>query len=228
MRGMRKVLFTFVAAATLFAGGAELHADPCLVVYSSGPCTYHYDPAEYYTVGPGEPFYDPLFDRGGRVLLLAGSNSIDMSVYQAPNLTGFVPTYGGDEGFFIDGTDFTLVIDGFSSAPTTYPNVLVKFDQFNPSMCTPQIWANGMPVTGWTYPAGGLVVSTPTPYGNNYSDTRTIHIEWRGCIGLRIWAFADADHDGKRDGGECFTAFSHDLVVPVQETTWGAIKELFR
>jgi len=29
--------------------------------------------------------------------------------------------------------------------------------------------------------------------------------------------------------GECFTAFTHDLTaVPVEETTWGSIKELFK
>jgi hypothetical protein len=221
-------LVLVATGALLLGWGAVVHADPCLVVYSSGPCTYHYDPAEYCTVGPGDPHYNPLYDRGGKVLLLVGSNDIDRSIYQPPNLTGFVATYDGNEGYFIDGTDFTLVIDGFSNSPTTYPNILVKFDQFNPSGCTPQIWANGSPVSGATYSAGNLAVSTPTGYGNNYSDTKTVHISWRGCKGLRIWAFADADYDGKRDGGECFTAFSHDLTVPVQEKTWGAIKEIFR
>jgi hypothetical protein len=228
MKLLRMCLLIVAASGFVVAASGSLLADPCLVVYSSGPCTYHYDPAEYYTVGPGDPLYDPLYARGGLVLLEVGSNEIDLSIYQAPNLTGFIAEYDGNEGYFIDGTEFTLVIDGFSNSPTTYPNILVEFDQFKPSGCTPQIWADGEPVSGGTYAAGDLVVSTPTEYGHNYSDTKEIHITWRGCIGLRIWAFADTDYDGKRDGGECFTAFSHDLTIPVQGKTWGAIKEIFK
>jgi len=230
MKVMRLAAVAIVASAFLLLAGGALKAnpDPCLVVYSSGPCTYHYDPVEYYTVAPGDPLYDPLYDRGGKVLLEVGSHQIDPSIYQAPQLTGFVATYDGNDGYFIDGTDFTLIIDGFSNVPTTYTNILVVFDQFKPTGCTPQIYADGTLVTGGTYGAGDLVVSTPTPYGNNYSDTKTVHISWRGCMGLRIWAFADADYDGKRDGGECFTAFSHDLTIPVQDRTWGAIKQLYR
>jgi hypothetical protein len=102
----------------------------------------------------------------------------------------------------------------------------VIFDKAVPSGCVPTVTVNGMPVTGGAYHLGDLVVSTPS--GSHYSDTRTIFIDWRGCYGTRIWAFADADNDGKRDGGECFTAFSHDITIPVHETTWGSIKELFK
>jgi len=217
-------------AALLITVGGTLMAspDPCLVVYSDGPCTYHYDPAEYYTVGPGDPLYDPLYDRGGKVLLTIGTNDIDMSIYQAPGLTGFIPAYDGDDGYWIDGTDFNLIIDGFSNEPTTYPNILVMFDRFTPSGCVPTIYADGTLVTGFVYGVGDLVVSTPTPDGNNYSDTKTVAISWRGCNGLRIWAFADEDYDGVMDGGECFTAYSHDLTIPVQDKTWSTIKALYR
>jgi len=228
MKLMRLAAFAVVVSALLLLTGGALKADPCLVVYSDGPCTYHYDPALYYTVGPGDSLYDPLYDRGGKVLLMIGSNYLDLSIYQPPQLTGFVATYDANVGYFIDDTDFTLVIDGFSHTPTTYPNILVIFDKFEPTGCPPEIYIDGTLVTGAMYNAGDLVVSTPTPYGGNYSDTKTFDISWRGCMGLRIWAFADADHDGKRDGGECFTAFSHDLTIPVQDRTWGSIKELFR
>jgi hypothetical protein len=151
-----------------------------------------------------------------------------MSIYQAPHLTGFVATYDGNEGYFFGGTTFTLIIDGFSGQPTTYPDILVMFDRVVPTGCVPQLTVDGMPVTGDIYHAGDLVVSTPTLNGNSYSDTKTVLIDWRGCYGVRLWAFADEDHDHKRDGGECFTAFSHDLTIPVRETTWGAIKDLYR
>jgi hypothetical protein len=31
----------------------------------------------------------------------------------------------------------------------------------------------------------------------------------------------------RRDGGECFTAFSHDVTVPVESATWGRIRSMF-
>jgi hypothetical protein len=86
----------------------------------------------------------------------------------------------------------------------------------------------GSPVVGNRIAIGDLVVSTPTPAGGNYSDTITKFVEWGGCYGVRIWAFADENHNGMRDGGECFTAFSHDSTVPAQKASWGAVKGLYR
>ncbi|MFA4947400.1 MAG: hypothetical protein WC674_02690 [Candidatus Krumholzibacteriia bacterium] len=228
MRALRIGILAGLVVLLASSSGLLANPDPCLVVYPDAPCTYHYDPAEYYTVGPGDPLYDPLYDRGGWVLLETATNKVDLSIYQAPHITGFVATYNGDEGYFFGGTTFSLIIDGFSNQPTTYSDVLVIFDGVVPTGCVPSLSVDGMPVTGDMYHAGDLVVSTPTPDGNNYSDTKTVLIDWRGCYGVRIWAFADADHDHERDGGECFTAFSHDLTIPVRETTWGAIKDLYR
>jgi hypothetical protein len=227
MKLVRMLALIAVLGVSLLAVGVAVQADPCLAVYSQGPCVYHYDPAEYYTVGPGDPLYNPLYDRGGKVLLLTSNNSIDLSIYQPPNLTGFVADLS-DEGYYFAGTDFTLILDGFSNHPTTYVNILVKFDNVVPSGCVPQIWINGVKLVGMTFNAGDLVVSTPTPYGNNYSDVKTFDISWSGCYGVHVWAFADADYDGKKDGGECFTAFSHDLMIPVQSSSWGAIKALYQ
>ncbi len=199
-------------------------ADPCLVVYPDVPCVYHYDVAEYYTVGPGHPLYDPVYDRGGEVLLEIDTDEIDGSIYQASCLTGFEPSVGGNDGYIFTATEFALIVDGFSKEPTTYENILVVFDQFVPSSCEPVITVNGEPLEGYVYEAGDLEVSTPTPEGNNYSDTITLGIDWRGCYGIHIWAFADENHNGIRDGGECFTAYSHDAMVPIDEETWGRIK----
>ncbi len=225
---MKALRICILAGLVLLASSSGLLADPCLVVYPDAPCTYHYSPSEYYTVGPGHPLYDAQYDRGGEVMLEVGTNEVDMSIYQAPHLTGFVATYDGNEGYFFGGTTFTLIIDGFSGQPTTYPDILVMFDRVVPTGCVPQLTVDGMPVTEGIYHAGDLVISTPTSNGNSYSDTKTVLIDWRGCYGVRLWAFADEDHDHKRDGGECFTAFSHDLTIPVRETTWGAIKDLYR
>ncbi len=227
-RLQRCFLVLMAVSLPLLAASGTLMADPCLVVYPDASCVYHYDPAEYYTVGPGDPFYDPMFDRGGLVLLELESNEIDYSIYQAPGLTGFEMSTDGNDGYFFIGTDFTLILDGFSNAPVTYVNIILMFDRTVPEGCEPQIKINGIPITGNSYNAGDLVVSTPTPYGNNYSDTKTFQIDWRGCYGVHIWAFSDANYNGMMDGGECFTAYSHDLTVPVEDATWGAIKDLYR
>lgn len=201
--------------------------DPCLVAYPGGPCVYYYDPAIYYTAGPGDSLYDPVYDRGGMVLLRIGTNDVDLSIYQAPGLAGFVAS-PADQGFYFEGTSFQLILDGFSHVPTTYTNVLVVFDRTMPTGCSPVIHANGSLLNGTVYPAGDLVVQTPTPEGNNYSDVITLAVSAVGCYGVHVWAFSDENYSGAKEDGECFTAFSHDVCIPVREATWGKVKSLYR
>ena len=214
-----------LVAIALFA--VPVLADPCLEVYPTAPCIYHYDINEYYTVGPGDPLYDPMYDRGGEVLIDLLTMEIAYDVYQAPGLAGFAPSTGGNEGYFFTGHDFDLVIDGFNNAPITYVNILIVFEP-DPESCMSFTTVDGNPVMydaglGWYYPVGDLVVSTPTTEGNNYSDTMTLSIH-QECIGMTMWAFADEDFDLMWTDSECFSAFSHDATVPVNETTWGGIK----
>ena len=218
------VLSVVVSGWLVFAAVAS--AEPCLMVYPSGPAEYHYDSNEYYTVSFGHPLYNPIFDRGGKVLLETGSNEVPLDIYQVPNLVGFLESTNGQEGYFFDGSNLNLIVDGWNNRPTTYTNILLVFVP-DPSTCHPTIIVNGTPVTGKTYPLGNLLVHTPTLYGHNYSDTITVPVTWAGCYGVRIWAFADENYNGVKDGGECFTAFSHDLTVPVREETWGSIKSLY-
>jgi hypothetical protein len=220
---------TFVLAAILFfvlLVPVVALADPCLVVYPNTPTVYYYDTSEYYTVTSGHPLYDPLYDRGGEVLLDINDNSIDFSIYQAPNLIGFQASTDGQDGYFISDLDFDLIVDGFSNSPTTFVDIILVFE-WMPDTCTPTITVDGNLVSGGTYGIGDLVVATPTADGNNYSDTTTHHIMWFGCPTLRVYAFSDENGNGVRDGGECFTAFSHDLTVPTQESTWGQVKALY-
>ncbi len=219
--------FFTITAVALFMLPALVTAEPCLVVYPTSPAVYHYDVNEYYTVSYGHPLYDPMYDRGGEVLIDINNDEIPLEIYQIPLLIGFEESSGGEEGYFFIGSNFDFIIDGWNNQPTTYENILLVFEP-EPGWCEPQITVDGNLVTGDTYPIGDLVVSTPTPNGNNYSDTITKHITWTGCYGIRIWAFSDSDYNGERDGGECFTAFSHDSSVPVEEATWGAVKSLYQ
>jgi hypothetical protein len=226
------VFFVFLTAIVLVGVASPLLADPCLVVYQNGVVEYHYDPNEYYTVSSGHPLFDPAYDRGGEVLIEWVTNDIDHTIYQAPGLSGFKISTDGKEGYFSVGTDFELVVDGWNNTPTYYTNILVVFDP-EPDHCTPLITIDGNPAMfdpqlGWYYPIGDLEAMTPTPDGNNYSDTLEFTIHFELCSGMRVWAFADEDFNMMNDGGECFTAFSHDLTVPVEETSWGGIKSLYQ
>ncbi len=206
-------------------------ADPCLIVYPDAPTVYHYDINEYYTVGPGHPLYDPLYDRGGEVLIEIGGDEIALNIYQAPQLEGFQPSTEGNEGYFIDDGVFDLIVDGFHNSPITFVNVLLVFNPV-PAACPLLVLIDGVPTTyepglGYYAPIGDLVVSTPTAHGNNYSDTITVEVAWGGCTGFKGWAFSDENYNLHRDGGECKTAFSHDIHVPVEPTTWGAIRSIY-
>lgn len=221
--------------AVLLIPGVVL-ADVCLMAYPTGPCSYHYSALDKYTVGFGHPLYDPLYDLGGEVLIKidpVDGDGIALDVYQAPGLTGFVLDEV-DQGYFAIGTSYDLVVDGYYREPTTYTNILLVFDGIEPDGCTPVITVDGSPILwdaglGYYYSIGDLVVSTPTPDGNAYSDTITLSIVLEACTGVRIWGFADENYNLMHDlPGECFTAFSHDVTIPVQESTWGSVKSLYK
>ena len=217
-----------IVVEIIFATFSTVMADPCLVVYPGNDCIYMYGTSEYYTVDPEHPLYDPLYERGGEVLLETGSNEIDHSIYQAPNLIGFLPSYDGMEGYLFSGTHFTLILDGFSNNQTIYENIKLVFGFVEKKgSCVPTVIVDGAHLGGdLIYPVGDMVVSTPTERGNNYSDTMSFNITWYGCYGLHVWAYADENYNGRKDGGECFTAFSHDITIDTENTSWGAIKTL--
>jgi hypothetical protein len=211
-------------------------ADVCLMAYPTSPCEYHYSSLTKYTVGIGHPLYDPAYDLGGEVLVKIDpidGDGIALDVYQAPGLTGFVLDDAPDaQGYFAVGTSYDLVIDGYNKTPTTFVNILLVFDTFEPGGCVPSITVDGQPALfdaglGYYFPIGDLVVLTPV--GNAYSDTRTFTIDFQLCSGYRVWGFSDENFSLTHDlPGECFTAFSHDVTVPTEETSWGAVKALYR
>jgi hypothetical protein len=230
MAGVLRAFALLGIAALLIIPGVAF-ADPCLIVYPDGVAVYHYDPAEYYTVTMGDPLYDAMYDRGGEVLIDSNTNEIAYDIYQAPGLAGFEED-AENQGVYTMEQDFTLIVDGFSNAPTTYTNVLLVFDLISPDGCTPVILIDGnAPLydagLGYYYPVGDLSVSTPAS-GGNYSDVLSFDFSWTGCNSIRIWAFADDNYNLVRDGGECFSAFSHDLTVPTQTKSWGELKSEYR
>ena len=236
MRRIATSSCSLLAVIAILVSPGIVAADVCLMAYPTSPCVYHYSSLDKYTVGLGHTLYDPAFDLGGEVLIKIDpidGDGIALDVYQAPGLIGFV----NDEinqGFFSLGNSYDLVIDGYSKDPTTYINILLVFDSFEQESCAPTITVDGQPVLfdpglGHYFPIGDLVVSTPTPVGNAYSDTRTFAVGLQNCSGFRIWAFSDENANMAHDlPGECFTAFSHDSTVPTEEVTWGSVKSMYR
>ena len=202
-------------------------AEPCLMVYPDGPSIYHYESAENYLVGPGHPLYDPAYDRGGWVLIDANTDEIALEVYQAPNLSGF-ELDEENQGWYFEGTFMDLVVDGFSNTPTTYANVTLVFEALANS-CMPNVMVNGQPAQPapdgtYHFPIGDLVVQTPAGQGNNYSDITSVALDWSACAEIDVWAWADENGDGIRQGFECRTAFSKNTTVPTESGAWGALK----
>ncbi len=213
--------------AVVVLSAATASADPCLTVYPTGNTVYHYDVNEYFVVGPGDPLYDPVFDRGGYVLIDANSMEVEENIYQAPNLVGFLPSTDGREGYFFEGYSFDLVIDGFNHTPITYQNIILVINPY-PDSCPPMVTIDGNPVVGDTYSLGSLVVSTPTENEHHYSDSIVVTVSWAQCAEMEFWAYDDENHNGVKDGGECFSAFSHDTAVPAAEaSSMGVIKARF-
>jgi hypothetical protein len=226
---MKNLVIVFAVAlliSTIFA--TDSHSDPCLVAYPSGSCTYRYDVTEYFTVSAGDSLYDSMYDRGGEVLRETGTMDIDYSIYQAPFLSNFEPSTDGMEGYFFYNSEFTLLVDGFSNEPVVYDNVILVFENLTPNDCTGTVIINGVTLVGNTYNAGSLTVTSPTVEGNNYSDTISLDVKWLGCYGMNVWAYADIDGNGIKDGGECFSAFSHDVTIGASSASWGNIKNLYK
>ncbi len=224
----RTLALAFLMPVIVIVYSISASADPCLVVYPQVSCVYHYDETEYYTVSPGHSLYDPEYDRGGEVLIEVGTNEIDMSIYQAPNLTGFEASTDGIEGFAFISNQFNVIIDGFSNSPTVFSNVYLVFDDVVPESCLYQIQVNGQPLVGNKFPLGDLVVSTPTEEGNNYSDVISAEVSWSGCYSVSIWSYADENYNGVHDGPECFSAFSHDAILDAEDASWGKVKSIFK
>lgn len=227
---MKRISAALALFTCLVLSASFVQAEPCLMAYPDGPSIYHYSSAEEYLVGPGHALYDPAYDRGGYVIIDANTHEIAEEIYQAPGLVGF-ELDEEQQGWFFQGSQMNLVIDGFSNVPTTYTNVSIAFRAIS-NWCGGTVLINGLPAMdagdGTYYlPLGDLVVSTPTPNGNNFSDTMTVLVEWDSCLEIDVWAWSDDNYNGLRDGGDCRTAFSKNTTIPTEASSLSQIKATF-
>jgi hypothetical protein len=226
--------FLLVADAEACGGGC----DPCLLVYSTDLSIYKYNSSKYYVVTSSHPLYDPEYDRGGEVLIRNFwflPDRIATAVYQAPLLAGFEQAVNENTGYWFTGRLFDLVVDGFSRNPRVYYDVVLSIEPILQN-CTPVIFVDGVLIEGPPYviELGDLHVTTPD--GDYYSDSFVMEVTYQGCMGLYMTAFEDCDHNkgwdpcpdnGDDDEWPCHRFCSDGATVPVEASTWGAIKAMY-
>lgn len=226
-RSLRRI--PLLALTLSLCAGAAL-AEPCILAYPLGQVTFRYNTTRYEVKGPGDPLFDPLYAIGGLMLWDRARARIAFEVYQAPGLDAFVPSLSGRSEFLFLGAEISLVIDGFAEQPRQLSDVLVQFTP-RPLGTRASILVNNLPVVDLRYPVPRMVVSTPTPNGY-FSDTTTIAIGCaeNGCDDiLRLEIIVYQDRNGNRvyDGDPCIVVIMENFTVPVEESTWGAIKAMY-
>ena len=201
--------------------------DICLIAYPQEESVYHYKDSRYFTVGPGHELYDPAYDIDGEVLICAETGEIAYEVYRA-NVVAFEASHDHWYGFEIQTSPYHLVIEALSPEPAVYENILLAF-AFVPVGCHPMVRVNGNLVDGARYALGDLAVNTQDGDGDWYGQI-IVEMSFAGCEGANIWAFSDVNGDlgYDYDEGECTSSYLYHVFVPAEESTFSAIKQLYR
>ena len=200
--------------------------EPDLLVYPSAPSIFRFNPVEYELILPGNPDFDPLYQAGGASLWDRTANRIAYEVFKAPALTGLTPSLNGRNEFVIMTNEFRVVVDGFSDYPRYLGQIYVRFAP-DPPQATALIEMAGQMIDALIQPIAPINVEDETPEGY-YSNSRQVHVRWSGAVGIRITAYGDKNNNMVFDGGvPRWSIYVEDNSVPVEQTTWGAIKARF-
>lgn len=215
----------FAVVSLLLATGA-MAAEPALLVYPSTLTILRYDAARYELLSPGDPDYEAQFAIGDRMLWDKVEQRVPTEIYRAPQLGGFEQSWSGRTEFVAWRNEFDLIVDGHFDTPRFLGNLHVRFVPV-PAHAIPEIEVDDVALTDLVHPIGDLNVTTPTGDGY-YADTLSREIRWRGAIGLRIVVFSDKNMNGVFDDGPpLFSVLAEDHTIPVEPTTWGALKALY-
>ncbi|MDI6809727.1 MAG: hypothetical protein QME66_12215 [Candidatus Eisenbacteria bacterium] len=230
------LLLSLVSAATLFA-----NPDPALMVYPFGISVYHYDGNEYKVVFPGEPGYDPQYDRRGKVLVNKTDLTVARDVYLA-NPVDFDQSSGEGEGYFTEVKNFMLTIRCWSNRATTFRSVYLfvsdnGMELTSLPMCTSDKCFFDLNVDGTKYTTPYLLgdIEVATPAAPHYSGEVTVHVKWTGeCLYLVLGAFIDENGNGMPDPSEIKAPGSHDtttddpLMTDTVPISWGTLKAMYQ
>jgi len=212
-----------VGGAPLAAALADTGAEPGLLVYPDVPTEFRYNPAEYEPITSGHPQFNPQFQIGGLSLWDKIEQRIAYEVFRAPQLTGFSSSSNGENEFVLMANEFKVIVDGFFTQPRYLGKVCVRFVP-DPPHSTALIEMAGEEVDFLIQTIKPIDVQDITPEGF-YSGTRSVHIRWSGAVGIRITAYGDKNNNLVFDGGmPRWSIYVQDNSVPVENTSWGAIK----
>ena len=213
----------FVLVAMIPTAGVT--AEPCMLVYTTGTTLFNYDPDRYSELTSESPDFSSLYARGGTMLWDDRDDRIAYEAYQAPGLIAFQQSLSGRNEFFATASITHLVVDGFTTAPTQFADVIVQFSPV-PANARPEIFVDGELVSGLRHIIPGVRVSTPAGNGF-YSDLIEFEVRWYGAEALEVISYADRNGNRILDGPACFVAVLIDETVQTHEKTWGGVKALF-
>jgi hypothetical protein len=225
-KGIVLILLYCAVLATVLSAPAHLRAEPDLLLYPNAPAEFRYNPVQYEAITSGHPDYDSEYQVGGVSLWDRGESRIAYEVFRAPNLTGISRSTNGRNEFVLMTNEFKVIVDGFSSYPRYLGEVCIRFIP-DPPHSTALIEMAGTEIDYLIQPIGSINVRNETPNGF-YTDTRSVHIRWSGAVGIRIAAYGDKNNNTVYDGGQHkWNIYVSDNSVPVENSTWGAIKALY-
>jgi hypothetical protein len=220
IKGIVLVALLSIVVAVRAAG-----AEPSYLVYPSSPAVFHYDTSRFELVTPGDPRFDPQYQIGNQMLWDRMGGRVAFEIYRAPLLTGFEPSFGGLNEFVTVGNVFDVIVDGFGMSPRTIGSLCLRF--WPESNSPVSLTVDGQPVTRLSLPLPMMEVTTPLGSGY-YGDTRVHSFNWVGSRTIRIIAFSDKNANGAFDGTPLYTIVAHDVAVPVESRSLGAVKALYR
>jgi hypothetical protein len=225
-KGIVLKLLCCLAVAGALPVAASAGDEPDLLVYPNVPAEFRYNPAEYLTISAGQPKFDPDFQVGGVTLWDKVENRIAYEVFRAPQLTGFSSSPNGQNHFVLMTNEFKVIIDGFCSHPRYLGKIYLRFIPDPPSS-TAIIEMAGEVIDDLIQPIRSIDVQEETPDGF-FSNSRNVHVLWSGAVGIRIVAYADKNNNRVFDGGTPrWSIYVEDNSVPVDNTSWGAIKAMY-
>jgi hypothetical protein len=227
-KGIVLRLFYCVAVTVMLLGATAMlsYAEPLLLVYPNKPAQFHYNPSDYSALSPGHPDYDANYAVGGVTLWDNAEERIAYEVFRAPWLAGFQESANGMNEFVLMTNEFNLIVDGYGEYPRQLNKIHVQFAP-SPPNATAMIEMAWEPLVYLITQVPGIDALESTDEGY-YTGSSSFHIRWSGSVGIRITAFADKNGNHAYDGGvPKWSIFVSDNSVPVEETSWGAIKAMY-
>jgi hypothetical protein len=212
-----------LAVALTVAVSAPVRAEPDLLVYPNVATEFRFNPAEFQVITSGHPEFDPNYQVGGVSLWDKVEHRIAYEVFRAPGLTGFSSSPSGYNEFVLMTNEFNLIVDGFCEYPRYLGKVYVRFAP-DPPHATALIELGGSEIDYLIQPVKPIDVQDETPEGF-YSNASIVHVRWSGAVGIRITAYGDKNNNRVCDSGfPRWSIYVEDNSVPVENTTWGALK----